>query len=202
MEDILGFWDKLHQKFVQDILKVLLDKEKKNEVRVAKIKYTLTYVVGEMEKIIALAFVFFLLGMVKEFFIAVISLVSLRIFMGGTHRSTMLTCFLQALITFAIICGLGSVVNIYPYCVAIYVFLAILIWISTPIVSEKRIHYSKAQCMVFKARALTVLLFISLLCDCVNKRIGNYILWAISIQGIEVAGIILLGRRRMLCEKN
>lgn len=42
MEDILGFWDKLHQKFVQGILNILLDNKEKDEVRTEKIKYTLT----------------------------------------------------------------------------------------------------------------------------------------------------------------
>ena len=74
MEDILGFWDKLHQKFVQGILNILLDNKEKDEVRTEKIKYTLTSIVGEVEKFLALTCIFFLLGVIKEFFVAFISL--------------------------------------------------------------------------------------------------------------------------------
>ena len=62
---------------------------------------------------------------------------------------------------------------------------------------------AKHQAMVFKAKALTVLLFLSILCDWLDAGIRNYVLWAIGFQGMEIVGIILWkGRQRVLCVKN
>ena len=108
--------------------------------------------------------------------------------MGGSHRKTMLGCFIQSLLIFGIALALAEtflINSIVKYMV--YSILLLEIWISTPIPSVNRMNYNKVQKMGFKAKALTVLLLLTWIENFLPDIYSNLIISGLLVQALEVA---------------
>ena len=117
---------------------------------------------GETEKLILLFLIFVLMNHGKEFMVAFLTLVSLRCFTGGTHRESMLGCFLQSVCIFEVIIVSSHLFwNEYEWWILTVIEL-ILIVIFVPIQSPKRMNYNFKQKKKLKKR---ICIFPKLICQ-------------------------------------
>lgn len=193
---IFSMWDTIHKKMINKIVLCLKKGKVEETEQVQKIRYALSSVLSEFEKCLILGFCFWSLGALKIFFLSLCSVVMLRIFMGGQHRTTMLGCFFQSFLTFAIIYLLGFYINILQECYVIYIATLVIIWYCTPVLSEKRMAYSKFMQMKFKAKALTSLCILIMTIRFLPKEYGNYCVWSILIQNVDVVVAIVIQKRK------
>ena len=193
---VFSIWDTIHQKIIHKILLCLKNGKIEENEQEQKIRYALSSILGELEKCLILGLCFWLLGALKIFFLSLCSVVMLRIFMGGQHRNTMLGCFLQSFFTFAIIYILGFHINILQGCYVVYITTIVIIWYCTPVLSEKRISYSNFMQMKFKAKAMTVLCILIMVIQFFPAKYGNYCLWSVLIQNVDVVIAIVMQKKK------
>lgn len=193
---IFSIWDKVNQCLVSTLIHALEVDENKNSRRYALIQYALSCIINEAEKIAILILVFGLQGQLIRFLIAFFTIASLRIFMGGSHRETILGCFLQSLLTFeAIVLMTNNIVINEAWNYVIYICNLIWIWKNAPIVSSKRASYNELQCMRFKTMAITVLLLLVMLVEIMPDSLANVVLWTMLFQWLE-SSVVVLQRRK------
>ncbi|MBQ4529977.1 MAG: accessory gene regulator B family protein [Lachnospiraceae bacterium] len=199
----LGMWEKANHHLVLFIIQLLNVKETKTESQIQMIKYALTCTLNEIEKFFLLWFLFYCMGTVKEFLVCFLSLASLRIFMGGSHRKTMLGCFVQSFLSFKIIILLSKWVELDNWmCYPIFIIAIAFIWKFTPIIPPQRPKYNDFQCMRFKAMALTALLILSIFSAALQGNYGNCIQWTVLVQIVENSmGILINERGKKQCLK-
>lgn len=179
-------WEKLNEKLVFLFLR-LLRTENCGENIVQRVTYSLKVLLSEFEKLFFLVFLFGILNQLPEFFTVLLSIIPIRIFMGGSRRKTMLGCFFQSTIMFSIAILLSKNYEMRTELhLIVYIVLAAEIWISTPIQSACRITYSKEQRMKFKAKALTVLLVISWIEQFLPTVYQNLVGFALLVQSVEI----------------
>lgn len=193
---VFSMWDTIHKKIVNKIVLCLKNGKVEETEQVQKIRYVLSSVLAELEKCLILGLCFWFLGALKIFFLSLCSVVMLRIFTGGQHRTTMLGCFFQSFFTFAIIYILGFYIDILQVCYVIYIATLVIIWYCTPVLSEKRIAYSKFMQMKFKAKALTSLCILIMTIHFLPKEYGNYCVWSILIQNVDIVVAIVIQKRK------
>lgn len=181
------------------LVKVILDLlyvEKSGDRR-ERIYYSVMVLLTETEKILLNLFLFMCFGQMLSAVCVILVILSLRIFMGGMHRKTTIGCILQTFLTisFIIICSK----KVYFTSVAmygLYLVTVILIWCSTPLPSEKRICYSDNQKVVFKLKAMTVLVCLIVFAQMLGQAVKNLILWAMLIQLLEVYICFICSRKK------
>jgi accessory gene regulator B len=184
------FIDRLNNKLLEHCLQLLDTRKSRNSVLIEKVTYALMIMITEIEKTVLTVFVFCIMGWEQEFATAFVTLVSLRIFMGGFHCKTTLGCLLMTIITFAIILTCARYI-ILPYvvCEVVWFIVLGLIWKTTPIQSEKRVRYNNSQCLKFKLKALTVVLVLSRVLTVLSEENRNIVLFVLLYQCAEV-GIV------------
>ena len=193
---ILTVWDNANQYLVDKIILILGVKEKRTSKQLELIRYSLACIVSEIEKLVLLVLIFTAQGYIGKFLIEFITIVSLRIFMGGSHRETNLGCFIQSFLTFEIIIYLDGIITLTKLDnYAIWILTTVWIWKCAPILSVKRARYSDVQCMKFKVLAMMVLFFQTMMVGIAPRYIANVMSWSIALQLAEV-GIISLKLRK------
>ncbi|MBQ9984171.1 MAG: accessory gene regulator B family protein [Lachnospiraceae bacterium] len=185
---IFNMWDGVNQYFVSTLIHILEINKDENQKRYEIVKYVLSYIVNEIGKIMILTLIFLLQGKLFEFVIAFLTIVSLRIFIGGSHRETMLGCFLQSFLTFEAIMLLDkSIIISMPFNYIIYIFILVWIWKKAPLLSGKRARYNELQCMRFKTMAITMLLLLVMAVGIMPDSVANIMLWAMLFQLAELS---------------
>lgn len=180
-------WEKINEKLACLVMNILHTQDY-NHIMIQKIKYSLLVLLSEFEKFLCLLFLFCAMHKMLEFLILVLAIIPIRTFMGGSHRKTMLGCFIQSLLIFGIALALAEtflINSIVKYMV--YSILLLEIWISTPIPSVNRMNYNKVQKMGFKAKALTVLLLLTWIENFLPDIYSNLIISGLLVQALEVA---------------
>lgn len=179
--------EEFNEKLVLQMLKIL-ETGKKDEDTFQKVKYTLSVLLSEAEKIIGLCIVYGIFHCIGEFLTAFFSLAALRVFTGGSHKETMIRCFLQSIFNFTMILLIGK--N-YPFaketCTAIFCIWIAVTWLGVPVQSSNRIQYNKTQRAVFKAKTLSVLLVLKMLEVVIPEGMYNIVMAAMLLQLVEVA---------------
>lgn len=179
-------WEKMNEKLVDRFL-IWLEADLEEEDKVQRISYSLKVLLSEFEKFLFLVFLFGIINRLSEFFIVFLSIIPIRVFIGGSHRKTMLGCFFQSAVLFyvSIFLSYNFEMKIEMQCI-IHIILLIEIWVIAPIQSAYRITYNKEQRIKFKAKALTVLLILSwieyLLPIAYRQQIG----YALLVQSVEI----------------
>lgn len=125
--------------------------------------------------------------------------------MGGSHRKTMLGCFVWSFLMFMVAMTISEYITmneIVKY--LIHSSLLIEIWASTPISSANRIKYNKVQIVQIKARALTVMLILTWVEGLLPDTYNNLMISGMLVQMLEVAVVYIYQRekeRRKVYEK-
>lgn len=179
-------WERANEKLVFCVLRLLKTKEYESEV-VQKVTYSLKNIFMEIEKFCLLTLLFGVVHKLSNFFIVLLSIVPIRIFMGGSHRKSYLGCFLQSTIMFGGMVWISDVVKIIHISKwIIFGVLLLEVWISTPIQSPNRMRYSKGKRMEFKAKALSVLLLFCMIQESIPEQYSNQMEVALIIYSLEV----------------
>lgn len=179
-------WTKINEKFVERILALLNTKASGDEVMLQKVSYIVKVLLSELEKIILLIILFAALHRLTDFLIAFLTLGFLRIFIGGSHRKTMLGCFLFSFISFGLIVLAADrllIPDVFRF--AVYAAMLVVIRICAPIPSPQRVAYSAEQKTALRYRAVTVLAAIGLLGRILSEQTENLMAWAVTFQLFE-----------------
>lgn len=180
-------WEIINEKLVCFIMNVLHTRNY-GDIIMQKVKYSLLVLLSELEKFLCLLFLFGALHKMPEFLILVLTIIPIRIFMGGSHRKTMLGCFFQSLFIFGISLSLSETFMINSAIRwMVYIALLLEIWITTPIPSANRMNYNKLQKMRLKAKALTVLLILTWIERLLPDVYRNLITCGLLVQALEIA---------------
>ena len=190
--------------YVVRIIMNWLQVEQTNIKRFEIIRYGVTCLLGEFVKLIILITVFALTHNLVDFLISCCTLVTIRIYVGGTHRHTWAGCLFQSLFTFVTIIlmkrNVGfSLYMIYP----VYLIMIVWIWKKAPLVSPYRANYDLFQRMRFKAKAITILLILLMLIISLPREMAGNIIWTIiailvDVMIVEAKKIMTGGER---CER-
>lgn len=110
--------------------------DKNDEKKSALILYSLSCLLNEAGKIAVLTVFFLVQRRWAEFITAFITIASLRIFLGGSHRKTILGCWMQSFLTFETIILLSAKISVngYTFCPILLLGL-FLIWKELPLIS-------------------------------------------------------------------
>lgn len=180
-------WERINEKLVCFVM-AMLQTNNHNQTTIQKVKYSLLVLLSEFEKFLCLLFLFGVFHRLPEFFILVFTIIPIRIFMGGSHRKTMLGCFIQSLVIFGMAMVLSEAFTMNSVVKwMVYDILLLEIWTSTPIPSANRMNYNKAQKMGFKAKALTVLLILTWIESLLPDIYYNQIVSGLLVQALEIA---------------
>ena len=193
---MVRLWDDANQYLISKIIRVLGVEERRNRKQLEMIQYSLMCILNESEKFILLCVVFALQGYMDKFLIGFATIGSLRIFMGGSHRKTSLGCFIQSLLSFEVILCFNSMICInVAINYVIWILTIMWIWKYAPVCSVNRARYNDAQCMRFKALALTVLTILIMTIGIVPSDIANLMSWAIVLQLAESGMMTVILRK-------
>lgn len=190
------FVDNMNTWIVRTMQRLLkLDKESDQGIRVG---YSIEVILTEIEKLTCTLVAFACIGFIKEVFISLSVIMSIRFFMGGVHRKTTMGCILHTCLTEFIIIIFSKNISILKTEVGVLLFLLgiVEIWKTTPIKSEKGIIYTETQQLKFKLKAMTALLVLAITIQYVDKVTLNLIYWSIGMQLCEVIYVVVSARRK------
>lgn len=185
-------WQEMNDKIAQRIMLFLGTEQLGDEVMTAKVQYALQVILDELQKFVVLSLLFGLFYQVGKFYLAFLALGSLRIFMGGSHRSTKAGCLLSSLVNFGMILCFSAFLYM-PISVAVVVVfllvLEILFWV--PLTSPQQLRYSTRQKKRLKKKALAALVTWGCVVPFLPAEAGNIVFWSLAFQAAEVLTVVL-----------
>jgi len=194
--ECLKIIDCMNTRIIRTMQRILkLDQESDQGIRVG---YSMEVILTEIEKLTCTLVVFACIGFIKEAFISLSVIMSIRFFMGGIHRKTIMGCILHTFLTEFTIIILSKNFSILNHVVIVLLFLLgiVEIWKTTPIKSEKSITYTEKQQLKFKLKAMTALLVLAIVVPFVDKVTANLIYWSVGMQLFEVIYVVASARRK------
>ena len=190
-------WQDTNDKIARRIMSVLETEKHGDELTVAKVQYAIQVLLDGSEKFFLLSLVFWLCHDLGKFYLAYAALCSLRTFMGGSHRKTMVGCLLCSLVNFAVILILSEFLFLPVSAVGgVVVLLAVEIDYWTPLASLQQLNYTDQQRRGMKKKALSVLAFWGCAFPFLPAELGNIVLWALMFQETEVLLVALYRSRK------
>lgn len=191
-------WQECNEKIADSIMKLLETEQQDGKNTVAKVRYALLVFLDEGEKFILLLLFFGVFYDGKKFLMAFLVVVSLRIFMGGSHRRTMLGCFLSSLVNFGLILWLAASF-IAPVSAAgglvVLLVWEIILW--TPLASPQQLRYTPQQKRRIKEKAFGILGLWGCLYFFLSGEMGNVVFCSLAFQALEVL-VVALWRSKTL----
>ena len=149
-----------YRKLANRLADAVVGNQEYSETEEKRIRYGLVCIFSDLYKFILLLIVFSIFSLIKEFFIAFISMLLLRPFLAGYHAKNELLCIFISLITTAIsvFVGKANIIPNTPY-ILIIILLPIVGLVIAPVrtkkVEEKKIK-SKLLTVIFTASILIV----------------------------------------------
>ena len=152
-----------------------------------RIKYALSVILDEIEKVIGVLFVFKLLGRLQMFFVSFVVLMSLRVFVGGIHFEKRYQCFMFTLSFFLISVFMSEIFIIYKTAGFIICCLGLMnIVLCVPLPSKHRILVSERREKRLRNRAMLVMSIWTICYIWSNTIVANLILWTVIVQQHEI----------------
>lgn len=185
-------WDSINRKISGKIARKISNKDNS----IAIIHYGINIMMNGLEKLIILMLIFGIFGYLETFLVAAMVMFILRIWIGGTHRKSMLGCVLQSGIVFTVVIYLStydSLLNVCAY--PIMATLLIIDIIYCPIINERRGQYSKKKRTKFKIYSCICIVILNVLFRGVTRK--KEVLAACEIvQTIDVVLAKLIEKRK------
>lgn len=179
-------WERQVDKVVEYVI-TMLNSKQYGEVMLQKVGYSLRVIISEVEKIILLFILFSLLGHTLDFLIAFLTIVLFRSCMGGLHCKTMFSCFIRSLFTFLLIIVIGNTYIFQKVAqIGIVVFLTVMIVFIAPVESKYRVKYKTEQRLLFKVKALLLIIVVCVLFRCIPAKEYNIIMTAAFVHALEI----------------
>lgn len=138
-------WDEINRNISQKITEKIC-RETNNIVC-----YGINLLINGIEKFTILMISFYILGYMKLFMISVIIMFSLRIWIGGTHRKSLMGCLIQSEVMFITIICVNNIIHISAIEQTIIMLIIITVDIACcPVIDGRRGKYSHRKIMKFK----------------------------------------------------
>jgi len=178
---------------VKKIIVYLETDVQRGEEAKQKVEYSLKVVLDEVEKLLILIMVFNALGKAKEFVVAIITIASIRSFLGGSHRKTTIGCICFSFAAIYIILAIAEKSNIVLiFEEIIYLLIMLLILTLAPITSNKGINYKYIKKLEFRLKAVSILLILSRVVVYIPEWSAKIILSALLVQGVEAGSVYIM----------
>lgn len=187
-------WEIVHRAMVDKIVQIFISNNE-SSVKREKVTYFISYSMSEFSKFILWLALCYAIKKTDVFLIIYFCVASLRMFTGGTHKKTMLGCFMYSTFVLGCIYVIGQVQIIKDFSTILYIITLIIIWKCTPIVSKNRIPYSAITKVTFKAKALTVLILLQIIMQTINKNYKTYIIATIIMQDLDIILQVILQKK-------
>lgn len=179
--------------FTKIFLNIVDQELKPNRLEWIKIEYGLQIVKSEGIKLLILAFFYILTGKLKIFLFCVSILIPVRIFSGGLHMKSHLTCFLFSFCFFALPIFLLPKISLsaqgYRW---ILIVSIILIIICAPVVSPQKAVSSGRKIKYKLISALAVTIIGSFIYRFYLLNYQHSGIWTIALQSIQLIFALLL----------
>ena len=183
----------MREKFVNKAMHILKTEESRDSDSTDVIRYALITVFNETEKIILLILLFLLTDRLIEFLFCLLTFGFIRIYAGGSHRSTFLGCFFQSYLTFSVIIFLSEHFMLaYVVKIASVIISALILYLKAPIESKLRGKYSQKRRREFKKKTIISVVVVSIFGILVGNIWFNYTVWCIIIQTCEMMVICIV----------
>lgn len=191
-------WQDINDKIAQHIMLLLETERLGDELTAAKVQYALQVILDEVEKFIFLSLLFGIFYDVGKFYLAFLALGSLRIFMGGSHRSTKLGCLLSSLVNFGMILYLSALLHIpFPAAGGVVILLALEIVLWVPLASPQQLRYNTQQKRKLKKKALIALAAWGCVVPFLPVEAGSIVFWSLAFQAMEILVVVLYRSGKM-----
>lgn len=152
------------------------------------LKYYLECIFSEGSKIILFLIIFWLLGFIEEFLVALFMLMLVRTNGGGLHFKHYLSCFLVSFLVLYASIMIPKYLHFSTLCSAVILLLCSLISRQlVPIVSDSRPEPTKELISICRKKTtLIILAYILLICICPNHPYTDIGVWTIIIHTIQL----------------
>lgn len=177
--------DMLARKYVD----IANERKEYTPIECEKIMYTLKVVLTECEKMFLIVLFFLLQGKIVTFCISYVVIITVKQFMGGTHRKTFWGCLLFSALFFQCVVWLSEYTEIsfYYFSVALlYLAYLVLILICAPIQSGRKVHYTKQKIKRYKWYSIGIITFWVIVSLKSGLWIKSIIWWTLCLQIIEI----------------
>lgn len=175
---------------ISDILSEKLKKEMLlDDIGALKIAYALTVLKNEGTKLILLFLFYLYLGQEKLFLFCAILLIPVRIFSGGLHMKTNVTCFLFSFIFFLMAIKLLPMlpISIIGHALLL-VFSLVIICVCAPIATSKKPIVTREKYLRCKRMAVVSSVFMGcfLLLQIKNHQLFQSGVWVFTLQASQL----------------
>lgn len=173
---------------VDKLEKYFKDEFNLSEIDGIKLRYSLELVIGEVSKFLILLSIFSVLGRRNDFIYSALSLLIIRLFMGGLHFDTYYGCLLFSSFFFYISIFLKNSISLsFKSVIVLFVFSLLTTVIFTPICGKSRPDYSYKKKLQFKLIS-TLLIFVHFLIYFFTHK-NPYLInsvWVIALQSFQI----------------
>ncbi len=180
-------WGRINEILTEHVLQFLCKNRNESEENMEILRYGMLSILSESEKIILMMVIFSLIHCGEAFVGCFMILTSIRIFAGGSHRETMLGCFLQSLLTMGGIIFLANYIRVCWEMICIMAIgLGTIIVKKAPIVSNRRENYSEWRRIIFRKRALFFVVVWTVFAICAGGVWASRVLCCLAVQLFEM----------------
>lgn len=185
----LSKWDILNNKISKKLAAKLCDNERSANI----VAYGINVFINDIEKGIILITAFAAMGLIGMFIRSFIIIAILRMWMGGSHRKTMLTCILQSFVEFISVFLISQTISqIIDYTIWTQIVVTLIICLIDvlycPVILSKRGKYRKKKIYLFKCIAIVNIVALFTIQLYVSTNVKILIL---SCEIIQIIDIIL-----------
>lgn len=155
-----------------------------------KITYVLKSILGEIEKTFMLLILFSFIGEFSFWFIGSICIVSIRIFLGGTHKKTYWGCFAFSCFFFQSAYVLSQKISFHEYFILfLWIMYVFFILLFAPLLSDKKPKFKTTTRKKLKLISFVVVSAWVIFCLNCSNDLGNYIVWLLLLQMLEIVRV-------------
>lgn len=168
-----------------------------NERSINIISYGINVLINGIEKSMVLISLFAIQGLLKLFFVAFMMIACLRMWMGGTHRNSLLACVSQSYVVFMSIIIIYKLLPVNVYATWLIMFVTIIInLLFCPIISKKRGKCSESRKRKFKIMGVIGIIVVNVIQVSVLRDMNGMVQACEIVQIIDVLIALIFEERR------
>lgn len=177
---------KINQRLSNSIMRKMKIEENFSGEEGEIIHYMLITSISEMEKILLLFLIFFVLGQAKNFLWVCLVTLLTHPFTGGLHRETFWGCFFQSLLFFTEVIVFGHFIKLSVHAIPIVFLCSLVVYILyVPTASEKRGEYGKESKKRIRKIAIAGMSIVSIM-SFFFSVCRSFFLWVLILEDLEL----------------
>lgn len=186
---------KMNEKIAQYFMKLLETEKRCDEVTAATVRYAILTLLDGSEKFLLLSLMYGFFYDVGRFYLAFAALISLRFYMGGSHRETWFGCLLSSVVNFGVILGLSDLFTVPVPAIgglALLLALEIVLWV--PLASPQQPRCTEQRRRKMQKKSFVALAVWACIIPFLPAELANVVFWAWAFQAAEVLLVALYRR--------